>query len=80
MLRILLFFVTGALICIMIVFMSLSLAAQDSLQFPSYNIMTAIFFALVTITQASVIVSLYVVILKHFKGNLDREYGLLVTC
>lgn len=80
MLRILLFFVTGALICIMIVFMSLNLAAQDSLQFRSYNIMTAIFFALVTITQASVIVSLYVVILKHFKGNLDREYGLLVTC
>ena len=42
--------------------------------------MTMSFFASVALWQFSVLILLYCVILKYFKGELDREYRLLVAC
>ena len=81
-LRILLLLLTAILVTIIIVYVILALAqvSTDSDVPVSYTILTFAFFAGIASWQTVILTMLYFVIIKHFKGSLDREYGLLVRC
>ena len=69
------------LICIVSVFVGISFFTFDRLEYrDSYNMLTTILFAMITVAQVFVLILLYAIILRHFKGDLEREYGLLVKC
>mmetsp|Transcript_47437 Transcript_47437/g.62764 ORF Transcript_47437/g.62764 Transcript_47437/m.62764 type:complete len:294 (+) Transcript_47437:1-882(+) len=80
LLRICLYIVSAVFLSCFCIFMTIYLAEESTTQIPAYLISQTSFSVLITLSQIFAMGSLYTIIFKHFKGDLDREYRLLVIC
>ena len=72
---------TGVLLTVVMVFVILiAIGTLGSTASETYQVVTMVFFACVALWQVGVLIMLYFMILRYFKGDLDREYRLLVIC